>query len=57
MIPHNTDSKSRQQNSKCHQTVSANTLAKFNPTEKTLLSALVHVRRSTGNAYSFKRDT
>ena len=44
MIAENAASKSKDQNSKRHQPVSANTFAKFNPAEKTLLSALVHVR-------------
>ncbi len=47
MIPRNADSESEHQNSKCHQTMSANTLAKFKSAEKTLLSALVHMRRIT----------
>ena len=47
MIPRNADSESEHQNSKGHQTMSPNTLAKFKSAEKTLLSALVHMRRIT----------
>ena len=43
MIAENSDSKSKHQNSKCHQPMSANALAKFKPTQNTVLSALVHV--------------
>ncbi len=47
MIPRNAESESEHQNSKCHQTMSPNTLAKFKSAEKTLLSALVHMQRIT----------
>ena len=47
MIPRNSDSESEHQNSKCYKAMSANTLAKFNSAEKTLLSALIHMLRIT----------
>ncbi len=47
MIARNAESESEHQNSKCHQTMSPNTLAKFKSAEKTLLSALVHMQRIT----------
>ncbi len=44
MITDNTDSKSKDQNSKRDQPVSSNPFAEFSPAEKTLPSMLVHVR-------------
>ena len=43
MITDNTDSKSKDQNSKRDQPVSSNTFEKFNATQQRLSSALVHV--------------
>jgi hypothetical protein len=43
MVAGNTEAKSKRHDSKCHQSMSPDTFAKFSLAEKRLVSALVHV--------------